>query len=214
MPNRKLTPNTIYHIMSKSIVGYKIFTCEEEFERMLKIIKYYTYEEIKFKFSKYQKLKESNLVNSEILNGGKIVKIISYCLMPTHIHIVAVGLKENSLSKYMNVILRSYTGYFNNKYKRKGPLWESRFKAVIVKNEENLLHLTRYLHLNPVSAYLVEKPEEWKYSSYREYIGLEDNKICDFQDYLTINSEIYKGFVNDRIGYQRELEKIKHLIVE
>ena len=70
----------------------------------------------------------------------------------------------------MRRLLNSYTRYFNEKIKRKGPLWEGRFKKVLVNSDEQLLHLTRYVHLNPVSAGIVEKPEDWPCSSYREYI--------------------------------------------
>ncbi|MCX7941375.1 MAG: transposase, partial [Endomicrobia bacterium] len=136
-------------------------------------------------------------------------------IMPTHIHLLVSPLEDNILSRYMNIVLRSYTGYFNYKYKRKGPLWESRFKAVIVNSNEQLLHLTRYIHLNPTTGYLVERPEDWEFSSYNEYIGKPTTrKLTDFLEYLDINPISYTEFVNDRINYQRELAKIKDMILE
>ncbi len=78
--------------------------------------------------------------------------------MPTHIHLILKQLKEDGISAYMSKILNSYTCYFNRRTKRKGPLWESRFKRVEVTSDEQLLHLTRYIHLNPVTAHIVEEP--------------------------------------------------------
>jgi putative transposase len=116
----------------------------------------------------------------------------------------------------MKNLLDSYSKYFNLKVKRKGPLWESRYKTVLVETDEQLLHLTRYIHLNPVTAYLINKPEEWKFSSYLEYLGeINDReKISEYEEFLEINPKDYKIFVENRISYQRELNKIKKLTFE
>jgi putative transposase len=79
--------------------------------------------------------------------------------MPTHIHLVLRQLKDGGISKFMSNILNSYSRYFNIKHNRKGPLWEGRFRKVLVGSDEQLLHLTRYVHLNPVTACLVDKPK-------------------------------------------------------
>lgn len=216
MPSRKFLPEDIvYHVLTKSIAGYKIFNDDEDFERILDVIEYYACSSPPCKFSLYIKLKNENKLDMISFSpGNKFVKIIAYCIMPTHIHLIVVPQKDNILSRYMNIVLRSYTGYFNNKYKRKGPLWESRFKVVTVHNDEQLLHLTRYIHLNPVTAYLVDKPEDWKFSSYNEYIEKGARTICQFPDYLRIIPSLYMEFVNERIEYQRTLAKIKSLILE
>jgi len=146
----------------------------------------------------------------------KLVQIIAYCLMPTHVHLVLKQLEENGISIFMGNILNSYSRYFNTKHKRKGPLWEGRFKNVLVDNDEQLLHLTRYIHLNPATAYLVDKPEDWTMSSYKEYLleANKDNRICEYDDILDINTPSYKTFVEDRVSYQRELVSIKKLLLE
>ena len=114
----------------------------------------------------------------------------------------------------MRIVLDSYTRYFNKKIGRKGPLWEGRVKKVFVESDEQLLHLTRYVHLNPVSAGIVKKPEDWVYSSYREYIGMKKGKVCNKEKFFDFSKEEYKKFVEDRIDYQRNLEIIKHIILE
>lgn len=136
--------------------------------------------------------------------------------MPTHFHLILKQLKENGISRFVNLILKSYSKYFNEMHKRKGPLWEGRFKNVLVKSDEQLLHLTRYIHLNPVSACSVNNPEDWKFSSFREYIDLleKDRRICEFTNYINMEKSMYEKFVKDRIDYQKKLEMIKHLILE
>jgi putative transposase len=134
--------------------------------------------------------------------------------MPTHIHLILKQNKDSGITKYVSKLFDSFTRYFNIKYHRKGPLWEGHFKNIIIDTDEQLMHLTRYIHLNPDSAGLTNKPQDWQFSSYNEYIGNVSNKICDWQNILQINIEDYKKFVNNRIAYQKELSKIKKLLIE
>ena len=161
-----------YHVMTKSIAGYIIFRSKSDYKRMLKMIEYYSYESIPLKFSHYlyNSVKSRNSkIEINLKDFSKLVDIVSYCLMPTHIHILLTPLKDNAVSTFMGNLLNSYTRYFNIKNKRKGPLWQGRFKSVHVDTDEQLLHLTRYIHLNPSSGGLVEDPEQWMYSSYRQF---------------------------------------------
>lgn len=136
--------------------------------------------------------------------------------MPTHPHLILKQLTDQGVSNFMSNILNSFTRYFNTRYKRKGPLWESEFKNVLIRDDKQLLHLTRYVHLNPTSAGLVDKPEEWQFSSYNQFIDKDSARIicCNWEGTLDIKPEKYQKFVNDRISYQRSLSKIKKLIIE
>ncbi len=215
MEEKTLANGGFYHVYSKSIAGFNIFNNNDEFVRMQTIIRYYPEEDPLLSFSKFLRsgmqasntIKENNQLN-------RIVRILAYCLMPTHLHLVLEQLKEKGISIFMNKILNSYTRYFNLKHCRKGPLWESRFKHVQIYSDEQLLHLSRYIHLNPVTAYLVDKPEHWEWSSYLEYLGKDENKICCLDNTLEVDPKEYRKFVEDRIDYQRELAKIKALIIE
>jgi len=204
-------------VLTKSIAQFVIFNNDDESLRMLQVIRYYQREGPEIKFSKFIKLEEGTRLNKKNLlsKKEKLVEIIAYCIMPTHIHLILKQQMQNSISKFMNNILNSYTRYFNIKHKRKGPLWEARFKNILVETDEYLLHLTRYLHLNPVTAHLVNKPTNWMRSSYNEYLSKNgNNKICKYKDLLDIRPVSYKKFVEDRISYQRGLAKIKHLLLE
>lgn len=220
MPKNYPIDNSVYHVFNKSIAGYKIFNERKEFTRMLNIVKHYQFENPPIKFSKFLRGDEdfSDKIKTLSVNPDNqmLVKIVAYCIMPTHIHLILQQLKDNGISKFTSNILNSYTRYFNLKYKRKGPLWEGRTKRVLVESDEQLLHLTRYIHLNPVTAYLVDSAEKWHSSSYNEYIssGEAKNKICSFKEILDIKPHRYKTFVEDQKSYQRELAKIKHLYFE
>lgn len=211
--------NEVYHVTTKSIAGYVIFNNEAEYLRIKQSIQYYLVDNITAKYSYFiarQKGKNSPINRNDHQSENGLVLIIAYCFMPTHIHLVLQQLKKNGMSIYMNRVLNSYTRYFNTKHHRQGPLWTGRFKRVLVKTDEQLLHLTRYVHLNPVTAYLVGRPEDWQFSSYHEYLaeGLTKDKICEFRHVLEINPIEYKKFMENQISYQRKLSEIKKLTLE
>jgi len=217
-----LVVNEVHHVFNKSIAEFKIFNNDSYFSRMTNVIRYYQREKPEVKFSdfirsaKVKQKEEHYHIDDTFSKKDKLVEIIAYCIMPTHIHLILKQLKEKGISIFMNNILNSYTRYFNTRHKRKGPLWEGRFKSVLVESDEQLLHLTRYIHLNPVTAHLVERPEEWSFCSYKNYL-LEVNKrdnICKFDDIMEIEPGSYRKFVEDRISYQRELAAIKNLLIE
>jgi putative transposase len=91
--------------------------------------------------------------------------------MPDHYHLLLKILKNKYLSKYISDVENSFTRYFNIRFKRKGPLWQTSFKAVRIKNDQQLLHVSRYIHLNPITANLVNRSEDWKFSSYQDFIN-------------------------------------------
>ena len=213
-----LVNGQVYHVFTKSIAGYKIFNNSEEYSRFISTVRYYQKEKPLAKFCKYVELAELRKNKTFFLKSesDEIVGIIAYCVMPTHVHFILKQLKDSGISTFMSHTLNSYTRFFNIKHKRKGPLWQGRFKSVLVSSEEQLLHLTRYVHLNPVTSYLVDDPENWLSSSYLEYVNKNNGNdgLCDFDDLLEIEPASYNKFVKQRAGYQRDLQLIKDLILE
>ncbi|PIQ89214.1 MAG: hypothetical protein COV72_04225 [Candidatus Omnitrophica bacterium CG11_big_fil_rev_8_21_14_0_20_42_13] len=221
MRKHPLITGEIYHIFNKSIAGFTIFNNNDEYQRILVAMKYYTVNKHSSCLSRFLEIKNKPQANIQIeidnylATKTKIIDIIAYCIMPTHIHLILKQLKENGISEYVNNLCNSYTRFFNTKHKRKGPLWESRFKSRLVRDDNQLLHLTRYLHLNPTTAFIVDRPESWQYSSYQEYTQIEKTtKFCNFRDLIDMPTEEYKKFNDDRISYQRELAQIKDLIMD
>lgn len=215
-----LANNQIYHVYNRGIERRTIFTSRREFQRSIEVIKYYRFTNLSLKFSKflvqpYEKKLEM-LANIETLEN-KQVEIIAYCLMPNHFHFLLKQLKDIGVSKFVANFTNSYTKYFNTKHERNGPLVQGMFKAVLVETDEQLIHLSRYIHLNPVVSFITKDQdlENYQWSSLREYLKLEDG-FCDKENVLHNFSSCkrYKQFVFDQISYAKELEKIKHLILE
>jgi len=208
----------IHHVYIKSISNYVIFRENADYERMRSALQFFL-EKRCMTFSKYMLYSESNykLPEGVIKNKeGGTVDIIAYCIMPTHLHLILRQKQENSISRYMNRILISYTKHFNSKHRRKGPLWESRFKKILLEEEEDILYMIRYLHLNPVLSFLVDKPEKWEYSSYSEYNNTKQRKkeiICDISC-LKINQKEYKKITDNNGCFQEGLRKIQPFLLE
>jgi putative transposase len=212
MKREKITNDFPYHIYSRSIAEFKIFSNDADNMRFIEAMKYFQNTgHNNLKFSYFLKFRDEQK-SSKFENN--LVDIIAYCIMPTHFHLILKQKKGSGISNFMSNLLNSYTRYFNTRYKRKGPLWEGRYKGIRIEKDDYLIHLTRYIHLNPVSALLVDKPEEWKASSYNEYIGLSKEQLTNAEGLFDFSFSKYKDFVEDRISYQQELAKIKSLIFE
>ncbi|GAB4218604.1 MAG: hypothetical protein Fur009_0040 [Candidatus Microgenomates bacterium] len=214
MRKNKFLAGEFFHVFNKSIANFGIFNDLKNSNRFYANICYYNQLTITDRFSFF--IEKNTEYNPDIflLNDKSIVKIIAYCIMPDHYHLLLKILKDNLLSVYISKIENSYTRYFNTKYKRKGPLWQSRFKAVRIKNNEQLLHVSRYIHLNPTTSFLVENPQDWQYSSYKRFIN--DKNFLKNQIYeISINDPLdYKKFVENNKDYQQKLKQIKKLILD
>jgi putative transposase len=114
-------------------------------------------------------------VNSSQLDSNKLpyqkfteIELSAYCIMTNHFHLlIHVGNDVSQLPAFMKAVSNSYTSYFNKKYERIGPLFQSSYKAVHIESDEQLAHITRYIHLNP-DQYL-----EYKFSSLPAFLGYE-----------------------------------------
>jgi putative transposase len=99
----------------------------------------------------------------------KNVDLLSYCLLSNHVHLL-VETPEGNLSKMMQAFQTSYTLYFNKRHGRTGHVFEQRYKAMVVDKDNYLLQVSRYIHLNPLSAKIVERPQDFRWSSYGSYL--------------------------------------------
>ena len=140
---------------------------------------------------------------------------MAYCLMPNHFHLILKQDSEEGIKTYIQRLCSSYSHYFNIKNNFRGPVFESRFKAVRVETQEQLIHLTRYIHLNPVTGYLVEDPIDYKYSSYLAYLGKRQSSFLEYSDIMNeFKVNEYEKYVLDFKDYQRELKNINNLIID
>lgn len=131
-------------------------------------------------------------------------KVHAYCLMTNHYHLL-LETSEYEVWKLMKNLAHNYAQYFNSVNSYQGHLFEGRYKACLVEDDTYFLQTSRYIHLNPVKAGIVENPEDYPWSSYRTMLGLNDDKItqiCRTHGYFKKNPVVfYRQFVED-IGHK------------
>jgi putative transposase len=132
----------------------------------------------------------------QYLVSQKIV-ILAYCLMPNHYHFLVKCDREN-LSKAMKLVSLAYTKGINKRFNRVGALFQGKFKAALVDSDEYLVHLVRYIHLNPVKAGLVQNAQEWEFSSYCEYAGVRNGTLPQL--------DVIRSLFDSQMQYQSFLE--------
>ncbi|MDO8590874.1 MAG: transposase, partial [bacterium] len=151
--------------------------------------------------------------------GNVIVDITAFCLMPNHFHILLRQVKDNGISRFAKLISDSYTKFFNTAHERVGPLFQGQFKAVHIETEDQLLHLSRYIHLNPLISSIVREKDflNYPWSSLSYFVG---HKACPrFLDPAPVMSQFktskkYLELVLDQVEYARRLKNINHLTLE
>lgn len=143
-------------------------------------------------------------MESACLRYGAVIHV--FCLMDNHYHLLLETPKGN-LSQVMLHINGAYTNYFNIKHKRRGHLFQGRYKAILIEADSYAGELSRYIHLNPVRAGLIEMPEKYKWSSYRFYLGSKNKPAWLKTDFIfsyfegdgTIPEKKYQDFVNAKL---------------
>ena len=225
MPRRKtiLANDQIYHVFNKAIDGKNIFQQKADLDRALMSFWYYQFISPSIPLSRYLELPKKVLINyhNHLIESKKSVEVYCYCFMNNHFHLLLKQLSSGGISSYLSNIQNSYTRYYNTKNNRKGALLLNQFKAVRIETDEQLVHVSRYIHLNPLTGYLIKNKSElqnYPYSSFSEYLG-KGNEIYNISNPEFIlgsfkNKNDYKQFVYNRVEYQRELDRIKHLVLE
>jgi len=224
MPIRStpLVNNEIYHVLNRGNGAIPIFKNKWDFKKFLEIMFYYQNSNPPLRLSQFLLLPANERSNFETEFRQKkdfLVEIIAYCLMPNHFHFLLRQIKNNGIFQFMRLFQNSYSHHFNKKNKRKGGLFEDRFKAILVETDNQLLHLSRYIHLNPYSSHLVKDFPSllvYQYSSLPEYLAPVNLQYCQKEIILGQFSSpcAYKKFVLDQADYQKNLEQVKHQTLE
>jgi putative transposase len=138
--------------------------------------------------------------------------LYAYCLMTNHVHLL-IERQADTIGRIMHRVLTGYSQYYNRRYERTGHLLQGRHKSILCQSDRYLSELVRYIHLNPVRARMVDKPEQYKYSGHRAYLALEPAGIVDTDPVLrhfgvkkTVARERYRQFVamGIKLGHQPE----------
>ena len=188
---RSFLAQSFYHIISRGNNRQNIFLTKRDNIRYLKCLEKY----------------------AEKFN----IKIITYCLMPNHVHLLIKIGALLAIPEFMQALNTAYTKYFNARHSASGHLFEGPYKHVLIETDEYLVHLSRYIHLNPTSSGLVKTPENYEWSSYRHFLNLEKSNFIEDSPVLTYFSsenpiDDYKEFVESRVDHQKEINFQKFLL--
>ena len=202
MPSRNslktYLPDYYYHLYTRGVNKRKIFKDETDCVVFLRYLKLY--------LSPIEELKKMSVkdlrINKFIKNNlSEVIDLTCFALMPNHIHLLAKLHSARGAELLMRRVLTAYAMYFNSKYKRVGHLFQSRYKAVVVLNDEYLTYLTRYIHRNPLK--LAEPNFFLKFTSYPYYLKKQYASWIKPEEILTYFSSnnpslSYRSFVEEK----------------
>lgn len=167
-------PGAMYHIMARGNYRQNIFNDKEDYDVFLVLM--------------YDAMKQYNF------------QVHAYCLMTNHYHIL-LDTSDKEIWLIMKKINQLYAAYFNEKNQLIGHLFQGRYKSSLVQNDAYFLQTSRYIHLNPVKAKMVSYAEDYLWSSYRTFIGMDQNKIVTVEKIYTYfkspTNLAYREFVED-----------------
>lgn len=212
MRKTPLVTGNIYHIFNRGVNKQSVFFEKSDFRHFLEAATHYKIKSTKFSYEKGP----IPVMNDDTGSLKPRVEILAYCLMPNHFHFLIKQLEDSGVVSYMRHLLNSYVHYINVKHKRIGPLFAGRYKNVLVESDEQLIHISRYIHLNPLVSGLTDDLDEYLWSSYACYISGKGDLLCEPTQVLAMLGGIdqYRQFVDDQANYGKELEKIKHIIID
>lgn len=179
---RLVIPGLPHHVTQRGNRRQPTFFCDEDYTAYLKLMSEWCREE------------------------G--VEIWGYCLMPNHVHLIAVPKTENGLRRAIGEAHRRYTRRINFREKWRGCLWQGRFASFIM-DEPYLLAAARYIELNPVRAKLATRAEEWPWSSARAHLSKRDDRLTKVAPLLAMVGD-WRGFLNSAMREEELRDLRKH----
>lgn len=227
----------ICHVLNRGIEKRKIFLDEQDYFRFIHdLFEFNNIESINNVFYSFNK--QYNDVGRHYIELNKnsrkprklLVKIHAFCLMPNHYHLLLTPVVENGVALFMKKINGGYVKYFNEKHKRKGTLFEGRYKKIPVKDEPHFIHLPYYIHFNPLDLKFPEWRnrelknykeaikflENYRWSSHLDYVGKKNFPSVTQREFLTEFFGGQKEYSENIVSLLRDLdlETIKDVCLE
>jgi putative transposase len=212
-----LITGEFYHIVIRGVDGRNIFSDGRDYHRG--ILDLYEFNDLKPASWEFRRRQYENSSRTEGVRVKKrLVEILAFCFMPNHIHLLVRQVQDAGISMFMRKFGAGYAGYFNRRHKRKGHLFQGRFRAVHIEDDEQLRVAFVYIHTNP--AFLADKGwkgegisnpkdviktiESYKWSSYADYLGKENFPVVIQRDMFNsmMASEEWRKFVNDWVRFK------------
>ena len=202
-----LITDQYYHIYNRGVDKRQIFLQDKHYHRVIHDL--YEFNDLEAVININRRFNNTDGSPAPISKKRKkIVEIVCFCLMPNHFHLILKQLVDKGISKFMHKLGTGYVNYFNEVQDRTGTLFEGRFKSILIKNDEYLMHLSRYIHLNCIDLIEPEWKENgiknwknaieflgsYKWSSYLDYIGKHNVPSV-------INNEFLLGYFDNQKAY-------------
>lgn len=180
MPKRDIVfkNGSYYHVYDKCISELKIFQEDTDCRTFLYRVNYYRYKNHSLPYSQFVRL--GNLGQIEYVKEhfrvkNEQVKLLSYCLIPNHYHLLLMQKRKNGIVDFIGRLINSYTKYYNTKYRRNGSIVLQPFRSKYLETKHKMFYVSRYIHLNPIKHGLSSNLQEcirYKYSSMSHYIRI------------------------------------------
>lgn len=202
MRSTTFTTDCYYHIYNRGVEKRVIFQDTKDYQRLLLSLE---------EFNNPEPGHISTRPIYEATPRRKLVEILGYCLMPTHYHLLLKQINDTGITQFMHKLGTGYTMFFNKRWSHSGVIFESTFKAKIIENDDYLIHLSRYIHLNPLEIIEPHWKEEgikdtektkkflaeYRWSSYPFYIKKLNSEIIPIEPIEKILQRVsnYEKFV-------------------
>lgn len=212
--HRNFKPQHFYHVYNRGAYKHKIFLGKEDYQVFTDILSYY----LKYPRTRhfaYQK--KVNKFQGRTLEKEPTVHLTCYCLMPNHFHLLLKQLpnatEKTNISNLLKRLTVAYSIHFRSKYNHSGSIFEGKFKSVTVESSEpkQLLYLSKYIHLNPVK--LVNKIENYPYSSLPAYLKQVEPLDWLYPNYVTKKVDSYPKYLKSSSTNLTD-DEIQSLILE
>ena len=219
---KQFVPNAYYHLYNRGVEKRIIFCDDKDYGVFLSYLKTYLLHKNTYELQNI--LSDPNSTSNQKSQALKLLRmnnftdsvtLHAYCLMPNHFHLLIKQKEADTIDRFMNSLFTRYSMYFNKRYNRVGKLFQGIYKAVLVYTDEQLLHLSRYIHCNPTSEGTALR--SYEYSSYPEYLGLRKTNWIKTETILSYFSQTgfnsYKSFVEDNLQ-EESIKKISSMIID
>lgn len=214
--------NGYYHIYNRGVEKRNIFGDAKDYSVFLRYLKEYL--EPKKEEELYGRLSQPTIgwkEKEEVLRLLRLnnffgrIDLLTYALMPNHLHFLLKQAAPQNIDSFCNSLITRYVMYFNKKYARVGPLFQGVYKAVLVESESQLLHLSRYIHRNPLSLGTNSKEHQNLYTSLPEYLNHRKTVWLKPEEILGYFSKSnprnsYEAFVEEK----EDLDLLQNLTIE
>ncbi len=207
-------PEKIYHLYNRGVAKQPIFTSDRDRHHFLELLSLYRDGALTTKPSLLspEQLQEILVTDPQ----EPLVDILAYCLMPNHFHLLVRQVADDGVTRFMRRSQNSYVHYYNLKHDRVGPLFQGRFQAVVILSNEQLLHVSRYIHLNPMVARLASDLGSYHWSSFPAYVQGTNSRLCETRTILGLSGshDTYEVFVRDYADYAIALHDHKDFLLD